>query len=236
MKPCIRVPAAGRLLRPADATSPSAGATAHGCLAPPSPGHGPGLIVIQEWWGPEDHIADVTEWLAREGFVALAPDPYGARVAHDADEAARMMCGTCPWNAASAALRGGRLSARPPRGHLRDRRVGRLPHGRRLCPPPGRGGPAGRRRGPLLRRHPGLPARLLGAEGRDSGTLRGNRRQRAAGLSGTAAGGHSESPESRRTSASTPPGTPFFNDRRPQTYHAESAWRSTVDFLHRRLG
>ncbi|WP_129842058.1 dienelactone hydrolase family protein [Streptomyces sp. RFCAC02] len=69
---------------------PSAGTTAHGYLAEPPSGHGPGLIVIQEWWGLTDHIADVTERFAREGFTALAPDLFGGRVTHDAAEAARM--------------------------------------------------------------------------------------------------------------------------------------------------
>ncbi|MFF2523201.1 dienelactone hydrolase family protein [Streptomyces liangshanensis] len=70
---------------------PSAGATAHGYLALPPAGHGPGVIVIQEWWGLTDHIKDITDRLARDGFVALAPDLYGRTVAHDSAEALRMM-------------------------------------------------------------------------------------------------------------------------------------------------
>ncbi|MEU0787972.1 dienelactone hydrolase family protein [Streptomyces sp. NPDC006173] len=72
-------------------TFPSAGGTAHGYLALPPSGRGPGVIVIQEWWGLTDHIADVTDRLAAEGFVALAPDLYGGNVAHDSEEAFRMM-------------------------------------------------------------------------------------------------------------------------------------------------
>ncbi|MET7389075.1 dienelactone hydrolase family protein [Streptomyces sp. NPDC005529] len=72
-------------------TFPSAGGTAHGYLALPPTGRGPGVIVIQEWWGLTDHIADVTDRLAAEGFVALAPDLYGGNVAHDSEEAFRMM-------------------------------------------------------------------------------------------------------------------------------------------------
>ncbi|MFJ7300398.1 dienelactone hydrolase family protein [Streptomyces sp. NPDC099088] len=72
-------------------TFPSAGGTAHGYLALPPSGSGPGVIVIQEWWGLTDHIADVTDRLAAEGFVALAPDLYGGNVAHDSEEAFRMM-------------------------------------------------------------------------------------------------------------------------------------------------
>jgi carboxymethylenebutenolidase len=72
-------------------TFPSAGSTAHGYLALPPLGRGPALVVIQEWWGLTDHIADVTDRLAGEGFVALAPDLYGGNVAHDFREAMRMM-------------------------------------------------------------------------------------------------------------------------------------------------
>ena len=68
-------------------TFPSNGGTAHGYLAVPESGSGPGLIVIQEWWGLTDHIADVCKRFAREGFVVLAPDLYGGRTAHDEEEA-----------------------------------------------------------------------------------------------------------------------------------------------------
>jgi carboxymethylenebutenolidase len=72
-------------------TFPSGGGEAHGYLALPPSGTGPGVLVIQEWWGLTDHIADVTDRLAAEGFVALAPDLYGGRTTHDADEAGAMM-------------------------------------------------------------------------------------------------------------------------------------------------
>jgi carboxymethylenebutenolidase len=70
---------------------PSADGQAHGYLALPPTGSGPGVIVIQEWWGLTDHIADVADRLAAEGFVALAPDLFGGRTTHDSDEAARLM-------------------------------------------------------------------------------------------------------------------------------------------------
>jgi carboxymethylenebutenolidase len=70
---------------------PSAGGEAHGYLAVPEGGSGPGVIVIQEWWGLVDHIRDVADRLAAEGFVALAPDLYGGRITHDGKEAAEMM-------------------------------------------------------------------------------------------------------------------------------------------------
>lgn len=72
-------------------TFPSNGGQAHGYLATPASGQGPGVVVIQEWWGLTSHIADVTDRFAAEGFVALAPDLYGGSTTHDAEEAGRMM-------------------------------------------------------------------------------------------------------------------------------------------------
>src|SRR5580658_3197917 len=69
----------------------SNGGQAHGYLALPPSGRGPGLVVIQEWWGLTSHIADVTDRFAAEGFVALAPDLYGGATTHDAGEATRLM-------------------------------------------------------------------------------------------------------------------------------------------------
>ncbi|WP_138417110.1 dienelactone hydrolase family protein [Sinomonas gamaensis] len=86
-------------------TFPSGGREAHGYLALPPSGSGPGVIVIQEWWGLVDHIRDVADRLAAEGFVALAPDLYGGRVAHDGAEAARIMK-TLPEEEAARLLAG----------------------------------------------------------------------------------------------------------------------------------
>ncbi|GAB2672543.1 dienelactone hydrolase family protein [Thalassiella azotivora] len=71
-------------------TFASGDATAHGYLQLPPSGSGPGVVVVQEWWGLDDHVADLVRRLAAEGFVALAPDLYGGRVAHERDDAARM--------------------------------------------------------------------------------------------------------------------------------------------------
>lgn len=86
-------------------TFPSNGGTAHGYLAVPGSGNGPGVIVAQEWWGLDDHIAGICDRLAGQGFVALAPDLYGGRVAHDADEAGDMM-GKLPVDQAAKDLGG----------------------------------------------------------------------------------------------------------------------------------
>jgi len=70
---------------------PSNGAVGEGYLATPASGGGPGVVVIQEWWGLVDHIKDVCDRFAGEGFVALAPDLYhGVKVA-EPDEAGKEM-------------------------------------------------------------------------------------------------------------------------------------------------
>jgi carboxymethylenebutenolidase len=62
--------------------------TLQGYLArPEGGGRRPAVIVIQEWWGLNDHIRDVTRRFAGEGFVALAPDLYHGVVVSEPDEA-----------------------------------------------------------------------------------------------------------------------------------------------------
>jgi len=69
----------------------SNGGTAQGYLAVPESGRGPGVVVIQEWWGLVPHIRDVADRFAAAGFVALAPDLYHGDVARSPDEAGKMM-------------------------------------------------------------------------------------------------------------------------------------------------
>jgi carboxymethylenebutenolidase len=49
------------------------------------------VIVIQEWWGLNDHIKDIAGRYADEGFIAIAPDLYRGKLATDPTEAGRMM-------------------------------------------------------------------------------------------------------------------------------------------------
>src|ERR1700733_10827979 len=71
----------------------SNGSTAGGYLATPASGSGPGVIVIQEWWGLVDHIEDVGDGFAAAGFVALDPDLYPAKKERpgEPDEAGKAM-------------------------------------------------------------------------------------------------------------------------------------------------
>jgi carboxymethylenebutenolidase len=61
-----------------------------GYLARPA-GSGPGVIVIQEWWGLVPHIESVADRFAAEGFVALAPDLYHGEKATSPDQAGKLM-------------------------------------------------------------------------------------------------------------------------------------------------
>ena len=67
------------------------GTTTPGYFARPSQGRGPGIIVIQEWWGLVPQIEHVADRLAAEGFVALAPDLYHGRSTTSPDQAGKMM-------------------------------------------------------------------------------------------------------------------------------------------------
>ena len=72
-------------------TFPANGGSAQGYLAlPEGPGPHRAVVVIQEWWGLNDHIKDVTRRFAAEGCVALAPDLYSGTVAHEPDDARKL--------------------------------------------------------------------------------------------------------------------------------------------------
>src|ERR1700674_4345032 len=70
---------------------PSNGSEGQGYLAVPPSGVGPGVVVIQEWWGIVPHITDVCDRFAAEGFVALAPDLYRGESTTEPDEAGKLM-------------------------------------------------------------------------------------------------------------------------------------------------
>jgi carboxymethylenebutenolidase len=86
-------------------TFASNGDKAYGYLALPASGDGPGLIVIQEWWGLTAHMARVADRFAEKGYVALAPDLYGGATTHDEGEALQMLL-EIPVDRAARDLRG----------------------------------------------------------------------------------------------------------------------------------
>jgi carboxymethylenebutenolidase len=81
----------------------SNGHTASGHLAIPASGKGPGLLVIQEWWGLTADVKSVADQMAAAGFVALAPDLYHGEMAqHTEMDKAGRRCRACRQSALHA--------------------------------------------------------------------------------------------------------------------------------------
>jgi carboxymethylenebutenolidase len=72
-------------------TFASNGGSAPGYLSTATGSSTRGVLVIQEWWGLDDHIKDVAERLAARGFHALAPDLYHGAVTRSPDEASKLL-------------------------------------------------------------------------------------------------------------------------------------------------
>jgi carboxymethylenebutenolidase len=71
----------------------SNGGTVPAYLAEPEGDSGPGVVIIQEWWGLVPHIEEVCDRFAEQGFVALAPDLYHGESTTEPDEAGKLMMG-----------------------------------------------------------------------------------------------------------------------------------------------
>ena len=95
----------------------SNGDEVEGYLAVPAAGSGPGLIVVQEWWGLVPQIKRVADRLAAEGFTALAPDLYRGDIAEhtEMDKAAQLMNDAADRPGRARHGRRGRLPARATR-------------------------------------------------------------------------------------------------------------------------
>lgn len=76
------------------------GSRSQGYLATPASGQGPGVVVIQEWWGLVPHVHSLADRFADAGFVALAPDLYHGTSTTEPDEAMRLMMGLAMDSAA----------------------------------------------------------------------------------------------------------------------------------------
>ena len=76
--------------------------TVGGYLVVPEGGSGPGVIVVQEWWGLDPGILEMADRLGASGFVALVPDLYHGEIAEhtEMDKAAHLMSTLPPDRAA----------------------------------------------------------------------------------------------------------------------------------------
>jgi carboxymethylenebutenolidase len=93
---------------------PSNGGTTDGYLAVPATGTGPGIVVIQEWWGLVGHVTSIADRFAAEGFIALAPDLYHGARTGEPDEAMRLMMGLAMDQAAKDMAGAARYLAKRP--------------------------------------------------------------------------------------------------------------------------
>jgi carboxymethylenebutenolidase len=85
----------------------SNGLDARGYLALPESASGPGVMVLQEWWGLNEQIKGVADRLAGQGFVALAPDLYHGELAgHDEMDKAGRLMGELPPDRAARDMSG----------------------------------------------------------------------------------------------------------------------------------
>jgi len=101
-----------------DIEFPTSAGAAPGYLAVPLTEHGPATIVLQEWWGLDEHIRSVCDRLAAEGFFALAPDLYRGEtttqpseaeqkiMALSMDQAEQDMCGAADFLASRPGFEG----------------------------------------------------------------------------------------------------------------------------------
>jgi carboxymethylenebutenolidase len=220
---------------------PSNGGTSEGYLATPASGAGPGVIVIQEWWGLVGHITDVAERFAAEGFTALAPDLYHGVKTAEPDEAGKLMMGLAMDQAgrdmagAATYLTGHDAVSGAGVGIVGFCMGGSLALWSATLSPAIVAAvgfyPAvpWERMRPTWENYRGKSAVIHCSEGDGTSSAPGIR---AAVSAIDAAGGQVETFDYPGT------GHAFFNDDRPEVYvpeAARAAWERTVDFLRRRL-
>jgi len=74
-----------------DIEFPTSAGSAPGYLAVPAGERGPATIVMQEWWGVDEHVRSICDRFAAEGFFALAPDLYRGETTAQPSEAEQKM-------------------------------------------------------------------------------------------------------------------------------------------------
>ena len=219
----------------------SNGSSCDGYLAVPESGSGRGVIVVQEWWGLVDHVKDVADRFAAEGFVALAPDFYHGAITDEPDEARRLLMGMAMDRAAQDI--GGAARYLTGRSEVTSHGVGAVG----FC----MGGSLAMWSGTLIDEvkavvgfYPALPwekmqpswgnyrnkSAMIHASEEDGTSRAAGVQEAVRGIE--AAGGSVEVydyPGSKHA---------FFNDQRPEVHdkeHSRAAWRRTIELLKSRL-
>jgi carboxymethylenebutenolidase len=68
------------------------GSEVQGALTEPAgSGKAGGIVLIQEWWGLNDHVKSLVDRFAKEGFLVLSPDLYHGKTTKDPGEAGKLM-------------------------------------------------------------------------------------------------------------------------------------------------
>ena len=221
-------------------TWPSNGGTADGYLALPD-GPGPGVIVIQEWWGLVPHVEDVADRFAQQGFVALAPDIYHGAKTTEPDEAVKLLMGLAMDTAARDIAGAARYLAA--RYEVTGPGVGAVG----FC----MGGSLALWSGTLAPEvvatvgfYPAIPWERMSptwAEyGGKAALIHTCEEDGGAAAEGIVAARRAIQEAGGDVAVHDYPGTAhaFFNNTRPEVYAAQasaSAWRRTVDFLRERV-
>jgi carboxymethylenebutenolidase len=218
----------------------NSGGTSEGYLASPN-GSGPGVIVIQEWWGLVSHIVSLADRFAEAGFVALAPDLFHGVQTTEPDEARSLLMGLAMDRAATDIAGAAEFLAAQPQVSGGVGAVG-------FC----MGGSLALWSATLSDRitatigfYPALPWERMSPRW-------GNYAGKAAVIHCSEADGTSSAPGIQQARAGIEaaggsctlydyPGTQhaFFNDDRPEVYDADaaaSAWARTLEALRSRLG
>lgn len=220
---------------------PSNGGSCEGYVAVPASGSGPGVVVIQEWWGLVGHVKAVADRFAGEGFVALAPDFYHGAKTDEPDEAQRLLMGLAMDRAALDIQGAARyLAGRDDVGGAGVGAVG-------FC----MGGSLALWAGALADEvrvavgfYPAVPWERMSPSW-------GNYANKVAMIHASEEDGTSQAPGIQAAVTGIRaaggevevydyPGSKhaFFNDERPEVHdaaHSETAWRRTVDLLSSRL-
>jgi carboxymethylenebutenolidase len=194
------------------------------------------VLLIHEWWGLNEHIRDVANRLAREGFTVFAVDLYRGKVAKDAATAQQYL-GAMDWKQAGEDLQRAADA-------LRQRGPGTKVGVTGFC----MGGAVSLF---AAARDPEIAACVpfYGIPGDDKvdvtrirGAVQGHfarqddwcSPERVDALEKKLQGANVRAEIHRYEARHA-----FFNDTRPDVYSkpdAELAWRRTVDFLHAKLG
>ena len=209
-------------------------------VATPPSGSGPGVIVIQEWWGLVPHIESVADRFAAEGFVAAAPDLYRGAKTTEPDEAGELLMSMALDRAAQDMVR--TVDELLARDDVTGDKVGAVGY----C----MGGGLALKLATITP-HVGAVSAYYGFPRQglswDLGACQGAVQYHQAEHDDYAPDELVQQMKAELDEAGVPnefykyPGTghAFFNDERPEIYNreaAELAWRRTLDFFRKHLG